>query len=93
MAAGFGALPHLWEKSRWLLANICDYTSLNVWPPNSQDLNPMDYYAWGSVEKDAYRRASTTKAQLIDRIKAVFETLPRESVTSACHRFRAVLSL
>ena len=39
-------------------------------------------------KKDANRRASETKAQLIDRNKAVFETLPRESVTSACSRFQ-----
>ena len=42
----------------------------------------------GAVEKDTNRRASTTKTQLNDRIKAVFETLPRERVTSACSRFR-----
>ena len=48
----------------------------------------MDYYVWGAVEKNATRRASTTKAQLFDITKAIFETLPRESVTSACFRFR-----
>ena len=48
----------------------------------------MNHYVWRAVWKDADRRASTTKAQLIDRIKAVFETLPRESMTSACSRFR-----
>ena len=32
--------------------------------------------------------SSTTKAQLIDRNKAVFETLPRESATSACSMLR-----
>ena len=48
----------------------------------------MDYYVSGTVEKDTNRRASTTKAQLIDRIKAVFETFPTKSVTSACFRFR-----
>ena len=69
-------------------ANFYDYTSPNVLSPNSQDLNPMDYYVWGAVEKDANRRTSTTKAQLIDRMKAVFETLPRESVASACSTFR-----
>ena len=47
----------------------------------------MDYYVWGAVEKDANRRSSTAKAQSIDRVKVVFETLPRESVTSACFRF------
>ena len=61
-----------------------DYTSPNVWSPNSQDLSIMDYYVWGYVEKDVNRCASSTEAQLIDRIMAVFETLPRESVPSAC---------
>ena len=48
----------------------------------------MYYYVWGAVEKDINRRASTTKAQLINRIKVVFVTLPRETVTLACSRFR-----
>ena len=42
----------------------------------------------GTLLRDANRCATTTKAQLINRIKAVFETIPRESVTSACSRFR-----
>ena len=91
--------PYVWQQDsapchtsgkskKWLLKNFCDYTSLNVWSPNSPDLSPMDYYVWGAVEKDTNRCASTTKAQLINRIKVVFESLPRESVTSACSRFQ-----
>ena len=49
----------------------------------------MEYYVWGTVEKDNNLHASTTKAQLIDRIKVVFETLPRETVTPACSGFRS----
>ena len=80
---------HISGKSKkWLSANFYDYTSPNVWPPDSPALNPMDYNVWGAVGKDANRRASTTKAQLIDRIKASFETLPIGSVTSDCSRFR-----
>ena len=91
--------PYVWQQdsapchnsgksNKLLSANFCYYTSPNDWPPNSPDLKPMDYYVWDAVEKDANRRVSTTKAQLIDRIKAIYETLPRESVTSACSRFR-----
>ena len=91
--------PYVWQQDsapchisgkskKWLSAIFFDYTTPNVWPPNSTDPNPMDYYVWGTVEKDANRRASTTKAQLIDIIKTVFETFPRESATSACSRFR-----
>ena len=60
------------KSQKWLLANFCEYTSPNVWPPNSPDLNPMDFCVWGTVEKDANCHASTTKAQIIDRIMAVF---------------------
>ena len=74
--------PYVWQQDsapcktcgkcqKWLLANFCDYTIPNVWPQNSPDLNPMNY-----VEKDANRRASTTKAQLIDIIKSVFRPFP-----------------
>ena len=35
---------HVWPQDY-------DYTSSNVWPPNYPNLNPMDYYVWGAVEK------------------------------------------
>ena len=73
-----------WKSKIWLLANYYVYATPNVWPINSPDLNPMDYYIWGAVEKDINHNASTTKAKLIDRIKTVFETLPWEGVTSVC---------
>ena len=53
------ATPLVCQK--WLSAKYCDYTSPNVWRANSPDLNRMDYYAWGAVEKDANRYVSTTK--------------------------------
>ena len=87
MVAGFGHLTHLWEMSKMVIAKFYDYTSPNVWPLNSPDLNPMDYYVCGTVEKDTNHRTSTTKTQLIDRIKVDFETLPRKTVTSAFSRF------
>ena len=71
-----------------VVGKFYDYTSPNVWNTKFSDLNPMDYYVLGADEKNANHCANTTKAQLIDRIKAVFETILRESVTSACSRFR-----
>ena len=89
MAARLSPLPHLRKKQKWLSANFYDFTGPNVWPPNSPDLNPMDYYVWGAVEKDSSRCARTTKPQLIERIKAAFEALSWEIVKSACSRFRS----
>ena len=59
MAAGFAPCHTSGKSKKWLSANLCDYTNTNVWPPNSQDLNPMDYYVWGTDEKDAIYCAST----------------------------------
>ena len=64
------------KSQQWLSSNFCDFNSPNVWPPNSPDVNPMDYYVWDAVEKYANCRASTTKAQLIDRIKTVLRPFP-----------------
>ncbi|KFM77814.1 Transposable element Tcb2 transposase, partial [Stegodyphus mimosarum] len=47
--------PYVWEQNsapchtsgksqKWLSENFYDFTSPNVWPPNSPDLNPMDYF-------------------------------------------------
>ena len=64
--------PYVWQQDsapchtsgknkKWLSANVYNYTCSNIWPPNSPDLNPMNYYVCGTVEKDTNRRASTTK--------------------------------
>ena len=81
--------PTSGKSQKWLSANFYDFNSPNVWPPNSPDLNPMNYYVWGAVEKDSNRCASTTKPQLIKRNKAAFEALSQEIVKSACSRFRS----
>ena len=42
------------------------------WPPDSPDLNPMDYFMWGVVESRSNRVAPATKAALIEAIKRAF---------------------
>ena len=79
------------KTQRRLSENLYDFTSPNLWPPNSPDCNPMDYYVWGAVEKDTNRSACNTKAELVAKIKEVFEDLPRDTVRDACARFRSRL--
>lgn len=49
------------KSFKCLSANLYDYASPNVWPKNSPDLNPMDYYIWRAVEKDTNLRAVLQK--------------------------------
>ena len=45
----------------WLAQNLHDHVTPNMWPPSSPDLNPMDYYVWGVVEKETNKRPHSTK--------------------------------
>ncbi len=65
-----------------------DFTSPEVWPPYSPDLNLMDFYVQGAFEGDTNRNAYNTREDLWTRIKAVFAQLSRVTVSKRCHQFR-----
>ncbi|QQP54616.1 Uncharacterized protein FKW44_007504 [Caligus rogercresseyi] len=62
--ARLGALPQLAQNPKWLSENLDDYTSPNIWPPNSPDCNPCDFYLWGAVERGTNRTACNAMAEL-----------------------------
>ncbi|QQP36762.1 Uncharacterized protein FKW44_021958, partial [Caligus rogercresseyi] len=59
------------------------------WPPSSPDLNPMDYFFWGYLERHTIRLAHNTKAALINSIMKQARKLDRALVAKACSSFRA----
>ena len=79
------------KTQKWLSENLEDYTSPNIWPPNSPNCNPCDFYLWGAVERDTNRTACNTMAELKARITLCFKKLPRDQVRSACSRFQSWL--
>jgi len=58
----------------------------NMWPPNSLDLNPVDYAIWGSLQLMVYHRKSFVSVDELKRaIVEAWQKLPqlfidRESV-------------
>src|SRR6218665_2210525 len=40
----------------WLKTNCTDFIALDEWPPNSPDLNPLDYHVWGAMLQEAYHK-------------------------------------
>ena len=38
----------------WLYQQLFCHWPPNLWPPSSPDLNPLDYYVWGILEKVNY---------------------------------------
>ena len=90
-----GGRPYMWQQDssscyipgmcqKWLLENFNNFTHSNFWPTNSPDCNPMDYYVWSAVEKDTNNSACNTKAELMAKIKEVFEDLPMDTLRDIC---------
>ena len=45
-----GAKPHIHEKTQdWYAKNFSSFIDKDHWPPNSLDLNPLDYCIWNEV--------------------------------------------
>ncbi len=59
------------------------------WPPSSPDLNPLDYYVWGVVERDANKAAHPNLDSLRAAIKHAMANLDRTHLENACLRFRS----
>ena len=61
-----GAPAHTAQQTQeWLATNTPDFINKDEWPPNSPDLNPLDYCVWAMLA--AYEKHSpkpSTKAEL-----------------------------
>jgi hypothetical protein len=69
----------------WLAANSSDFIGKDEWPPNSPDINPLDYCVWG-VMLAAYQKHKpkpTTKAQLRDVLQEIWDNLSQDCINKA----------
>ena len=57
---------------QFLQANTPDFVHSDAWPPNSSDLNPLDYYVWNALKELVYagRREPSLNT---DELKQVVE--------------------
>ena len=74
----------------WLQQHCPAFIAKDGWPPNSPDLNPLDYHVWGAM-LDKYQ-AHTPKPRNKAELKAVLQTiwtdLPQEPINRAVLAFR-----
>ena len=72
------------------LAEIAQSIRKEEWPPNSPDLNPLDYHVWGAM-LDKYQRyvpKPTNISELKTVLKAICSDLPQSPVDEAVLSFR-----
>ena len=80
---------HVSNKSlAWLEEHCYDLIKKTHWPPNSPDLNPLDYFFWGYLKVRVNRAPQTTKASLMASIMEESSILDKDTMARACSRFR-----
>ena len=73
----------------WLSENFYDHVTPNMWPPNSPDLNPLDYFFWGMIERETNLHAHNTTDSLKAAVIEAMSNMCPAHVIRACNRFRA----
>ena len=86
-----GARSHTANETVRFL-NLQRYSTLlqpNMWPPNSPDLNPVDYRVWSALERNIYRgRGFENTIELKEAILQEWEALPQAVINNAIDGFR-----
>ena len=79
-----------------LNANTPAFIGKDDWPPQSPELNPMDYHVWDSLSEKVYEGRSTkfNERELKQKIQQCWERIPqgetRKAIASRKKRVRAV---
>lgn len=87
-----GAPAHTSRKVQaWLAANVPEFWAKDMWPPNSPDLNPLDFYVWGELEARTNKQRHPNTDSLRLAIQLACRRLSKASLKKACKSFRSRL--
>ena len=63
----------------------------SVWPPDSPDLNPVDYAVWGlweALQQSVYRIPISNREDLKDRVRTCWESLDQQIINKSIDQWR-----
>src|ERR1043165_2214720 len=86
------------EKVKELLCSqeeCQEFIAKDEWPPNSPDLNPLDYSVWGLM-LDSYNKLNpkpTSRSELKNALQNIWDALPHTPIQKAIRSFRKRLQL
>ena len=80
-----GAKPHTHAKSQdWCAEHFPSFIDKDHWPPNSPDLNPLDYCIWNELAELVDWHSVTSQATLISALKRAVRFISRDVVFESC---------
>ena len=65
-----------------------EFISLDIWPPNGHDLNPVDYNIWGCIPERVYQKPIRDVDQLKQRLVEVWSDVQQTAVDAAIGEWR-----
>ena len=96
MGPRLSAEPPRQFNPNFLTESVPAFVPSEAWPPNSPDVNPLDYHVWGELREMVYRWRSDAFASM-DELEAAAKTawreIPQENINKAIDRFLGRLSL
>jgi len=72
----------------FLQRNVPDFVEPALWPPNSPDLNPVDYSVWGALQQMVYRDSVTSLNDLKEKIRHCWGELNLGLIDRAIDQWR-----
>jgi len=74
---------------RYLQRNNVAFIEPDVWPPNSPDLNPVNYTVWGALQQLVYQhRSFTSVAKLKQAIINAWQELSQSFIDRSINEWR-----
>lgn len=84
-----GARAHTAKATiEYLQQNVPELLLPDLWPPNSPDLNPVDYSIWSKLEAMVYRQKVNDMDTLRQKIVECWDTYPQDEINRAVDSFR-----
>ena len=84
-----GARAHTAKTTlEYLNKNVPEYIEPSSQPPNSPNLNPVDYFIWSRLESNVFSKKIFNLKQLKERIVECWEEFPQGEIDKAVDSFR-----
>jgi len=80
------------SKCRFHERETPEFISQLLWPPNSPDLNPVDYSVWNILQEKVYKTRITDLDDLKHHIRTEWAKLDHAVIAAAVRHWRRRLS-
>ena len=89
-----GATSHTAKTTlSWIERSGIQFWKPCEWPPNSPDLNPLDYYVWKALQELVYQEEIKSIHQLKARVRWAWDKLDQRKISEAIDDFSKRLKM